>query len=119
MTTIHDLLRLERAGWDALSTGGEAAVSFYREVLAKHVLMVLPGRVVLDDREQVINSMSGAPWETFELSEERVEELAADCAVVVYRASARRGDREYRGVCSSTYLLEDGTWRLALHQQTP
>ncbi len=81
--------------------------------------MVLPGGMVLDDRDEVIDSMSGAPWESFDLSEERVQELAADCAVVVYRASARRGNREYRAVINSTYVFEDGAWRLALHQQTP
>jgi hypothetical protein len=81
--------------------------------------MVLPGGMVLDDRDEVIDSMSGAPWESFELSEERVHELAGNCAVIVYRASARRGDREYHAVFNSTYVFEDGAWRLALHQQTP
>jgi hypothetical protein len=119
MTTMDDLLALERAGWDALSTGSEAAASFYDEVLAKQVLMVLPGGMVLDDRDQVIESMRGAPWDGYDLSEEQVHELAADCAVVVYRASARRGDNEYRAVFNSTYVREDGAWRMALHQQTP
>jgi hypothetical protein len=119
MTTTHDLLRLERAGWEALSTSGEAAAAFYSDVLATQVLMVLPGGMVLDDRDEVIDSMSGAPWESFELSEERVHELAGNCAVIVYRASARRGDREYHAVFNSTYVFEDGAWRLALHQQTP
>ena len=94
MTTTHDLLRLERVGWEALSTSGEAAASFYSDVLATQALMVLPGGMVLDDRDQVIDSMSGEPWESFDLFEERVQELATDCAVVVYPASARRGDRE-------------------------
>ena len=119
MTTTHELLSLERAGWEALSTSGEAAVKFYSGVIATHAVMVLPGGMVLDDRDQVLDSMSGAPWESFEISEEHVQELGADSAVVVYRASARRGDREYRAVFNSTYVFENGAWRLALHQQTP
>ncbi len=94
-------------------------MAFYSDVLAMQAVMVLPGGMVLDDRDQVIDSMSGPPWESFSISDESVLELAADCAVVVYRASARRGDREYRAVFNSTYVFEDGAWRLALHQQTP
>ncbi len=114
-----DLLQLERAGWDALSTGGDAAATFYDDVLAQDVVMVFPGGIVLDDRDEIIDSMKGAPWDHFELSDERVDRLGPGCAVVVYRASARRADSEYRAVVNSTYVLEGGVWRLALHQQTP
>lgn len=37
---------------------------------------------------------------------------------LVDRGQARRGDTDYEALFNSTYVLEDGSWRLALHQQT-
>ncbi len=119
MTMNEDLIELERAGWEALSAGADAAEGFYEDVLAPEVLMLLPGGMVLDNREQVIASMRGAPWDGFQLSDERVLRLGRDGAVVAYRASATRGGQEYEALFNSTYVLVEGRWRLGLHQQTP
>ena len=81
--------------------------------------MLLPGGMVIDSRAEVINSMRGAPWTSFELSDERVVDLGASSAVVAYRATARRGDDEYTALFTSTYVRDGDAWRLALHQQTP
>ena len=113
------LLSLERAGWDALSTSGEAAAEFFGRILASNVLMLLPGGIVIDDRQQAIEAMRGTPWSTFELVDERIVELGDGVAVVAYRASARRVEGEYTALFNSTYVREDGTWHLVLHQQTP
>jgi hypothetical protein len=112
------LIDLEHSAWKALSSG-DAAAQFYERVLADQVLMLLPGGLVMDDREEVINAMRGAPWTSFEFSDERVLELGASSAVVVYRATARRGDGEYTALFNSTYVRDGDSWRLALHQQTP
>ncbi len=120
MSTAEELLRLEREGWHALSTSGEAAESFYAENLASEVLMLLPGGIVLDDREAVVESMGGSPWISFELSDERVLELVDGSVVVAYRATAyREGGERYTALFNSTYVREDSAWRLAFHQQTP
>lgn len=119
MTTRHDLLELEREAWRALATGGVAAATHYGSVLARDVLMLLPGGLVVDDRQQVIDSMQGAPWDAFELTDERVLQLDERAAVVAYRAKARRGDHDYEALFNSTYVRENDAWKLALHQQTP
>lgn len=119
MTTSDDLLDLEREGWQALSTDGEAAADYYARMLADDVLMLLPGGLVIDDRQQVIDSMQGAPWDSFEVSEARVLELDDRTAVVAYRATARRSGGDYEALFNSTYVSAGGEWRLALHQQTP
>ncbi len=113
------LLELERRGWQALSTDGEVAATFYDEVLARNVLFLLPGGAVIDERPQVIESMRGVAWDAFDLSDERVFELTPDCAVVAYRAAARRGGADYEATVNSTYVQRKGSWKLALHQQTP
>jgi hypothetical protein len=114
-----ELMQLERDAWKALSTSGEAAADFYGRVLHDDVLMLLPGGLVIDDRAAVIDSMQGAPWDSYELSDERVLALGHDSAVVAYRATASRGGTGYTALFASTYVRVDGSWRLAVHQQTP
>lgn len=118
--TAHDqLIELEHAGWEALSSDGEAATAFYADVLADDVVMLLPGGLVIDDRDQALATMGGAPWTSFELSDERVVGLGESGAVVAYRASAVRDGEQYDALVASTYARVDGSWRLAAHQQTP
>ena len=119
MTTTEELIRLEHDAWTALSTSGEAAADFYGEVLADEVLMLLPGPMVIDDRAEVVASMNGPSWKSFALSDERVVPLGPDAAIVAYRAHAERGDMVYDALLNSTYVRQDGAWRLVLHQQTP
>ena len=119
MTIRDELLELERAAWEALSTGGDAAASFYERVLANEVLMLLPGGLVIDDRSAAIDSMRGDPWTSYQLSDERVLELNEDCGVVAYRGRATRNASEYSALFNSTFVREEGHWRLAVHQQTP
>ena len=119
MATADEIIALERAAWEALSTSGEAATAFYGERLADRVLMLLPGDLVIDDRDAVVQSMGGAPWDAYSLSDEQVVEVGPDAAVVAYRGKARRGGHDYAALFSSTYVREDGAWRLAVHQQTP
>ena len=75
MSQHDELIDLERAAWKALSTSGDAAAEFYDEVLAKDVLMLLPGGMTIDDRATVVDSMHQADWTSFELSDERVLDL--------------------------------------------
>lgn len=119
MSTRTDLLDLERRAWEALSTDGDAAAAFYGSVLDDEVLILLPGGLVVDDRQSVIDSMRGAPWDSFELADERVLEVDDRTAIVAYRATARRADDEYRALLNSTYVRRDDGWKLVLHQQTP
>jgi hypothetical protein len=116
----HDeLWELERAGWAALSTDGEVASRFYDEVLADEPVFVLPGGLVLDDRDVIIGSMGGAPWDDHTLSDERTVPLGSGTAAVIYRAEAARGGQGYEALVTSTYVRDGGPWRLAVHQQTP
>ncbi len=118
MNDHETLLDLEHAAWRALSTAG-AAAAFYRDVLADDVLMLLPGGMVIDDRDQVIESMNGAPWASYELADERVLDLSDESAVVAYRGKARRGESTTRRSSTAPTSAMTTGWKLAVHQQTP
>jgi len=119
MDTHQTLIDLEHAAWRALATSGAAAADFYRDVLADDVLMLLPGGLVIDDRDTVIQSMNGEPWSTYDLVDERVHDLSDASAVVAYRGTAQREGVDYEALFNSTYIRDESGWKLALHQQTP
>ncbi len=114
-----DLVPLEEAGWRALRSGGAAARAFYDDVLDEQVTMLLPGGLVLADRDAALDSMAGPPWDEVELSDWAVHALTDDVALLTYAAQARRGEMRYAALVSSLYARRPGGWRLAAHQQTP
>ncbi len=119
MATIEDeLLGVERAGWRALAVGADAAEEHYRRLLADDIVVLLPGGLVIADREEMIESMRGPPWDRYELSHERVLRLGGDTAVVIYRAQATRAGKPYTAWLTSTYVRGQDGWRLVVHQQT-
>lgn len=119
-TTLEEELRaIEDLAWRALSASGDAAAEYYEHRLASEVLVLLPGGMVIGDRQQVIDSMRGEPWSEYELSDTRALALGDEAAILAYRVHAQRGDREYDALLASTYVRESGEWKLAVHQQTP
>jgi hypothetical protein len=116
----HDeLIALEIDGWQALSTDGAAASEFYSRLLDKSIVMLLPGGMRLADRDVILESMSGAPWTSFELEDPQVIDLGAEGAIVVYGVVAVREGADYSALVSSVYVPGDEGWRLVFHQQTP
>lgn len=110
---------LERLGWQALSAGPEQATAFYREVLDDEVRMLFPGGLMLTDREQIIESMGGPPWDSHELTELTVVQPHADVAVVSYRVAAARDGAPYAALIASIYVHRAAGWRMVSHQHTP
>ena len=120
MSSEDELIDLEKSGWRALSSTGEAAAEFYDRVLDDTVLMILPGGIVLDDRATIVRSMSGQPWSTFRLEDLRVVQPTADVGVVAYGVVAHREGRgDYAALASTTYVRRADAWKATLHQQTP
>jgi hypothetical protein len=82
-----ELFQLELVGWGALAIGGDTAAEFYRRILASRVLALLPGGVVVEDRDELVSTMRSAGWDWYELSGAVEIRLADDAAVVAYRAA--------------------------------
>lgn len=118
--TTDELVELETTGWEALSTDGPTAATFYEEVLDASVVMALPGGLTLTDRASIIEAMSGRPWASFRIDDPRVVRPTSDTGIVVYRVDARRdGAQPYSALVSSHYVRREAGWRLVFHQQTP
>lgn len=93
--------------------------SAYEELLHPNCLMVFPG-VGLMSADDVLESLKGAPrWRSVEMSSRRTNALGDDAALLAYKAEALRDEAaRYVCFCSSTYVQEDGRWRIVHHQQT-
>lgn len=115
--TLDLLLALEHKGWEALCnrTGG----SFYGELMTEDALMVLVNGIIVD-RDTVVASLNEAPtWDSYELRDPQVVVMSAQCAALVYRATAQRGNEPpFEALMSSTYVMVDDKPRLGLYQQT-
>ena len=119
MRASDELIALERRGWEALATSGEAAADFYRKVLDDDIAILFPGGMTIFDRDAVIASMGGEPWSSFDLSDMHVLMPVPDVAIVTYRSTSQRGDQPpYTALITSLYTRRGDAWRLTLHQQT-
>src|SRR4051794_15509872 len=107
MPEQDDLITLERQGWRALSTSGEAARAFYADVLDENAVMLLPGGMRLDDRTTMLESMSGRPWSRHALEDVSCLRPAPDMGVLTYGVVAERDGSEYSALMSSVYVRRD------------
>jgi hypothetical protein len=119
MPATKDLVDLERRSWEALATEG-AAAPYYEEVLDEDPVVLMPGGMVIDDRQTIIDSMGGPAWKSYDLEEMDVHVLTRNVGVVTYGAHASRdGSEDYSALMTSVYVKRPDGWKLALHQQTP
>lgn len=117
---MEELIELEEQGWQALSTEGDAGKKFYGSVLRDDAVMLFPGGLLIAGKQQILESITDQPWKSFQMEDLQIILLSEKAGVVVYRVSAQGEDGDpYVALISSTYAMEDGTWKLVLHQQTP
>ncbi len=88
-------------------------------MIPEGVMVLANGQVMT--RDEVVEALAQAPpWASFEIDDVRVVPIGAEAASLVYVGTARRDDGDpFVGAMSSTYVRRDGTWKLALYQQTP
>lgn len=116
MSLEEDLLALEERFWL------EGTADFYREHLAGDAAMVFPEPFGIFDEEAILASVGDAPaWAAVRIDRVNVVRLRDSAAVVAYRVAAERADGPpYSAYAASVYVRQDdGSWKLAFHQQTP
>lgn len=113
-----ELLDLEHAGWQALSTGHSRGAEHYGALMTEHAVMVLANGQVMT-RDEVVDALGAAPpWDTYTIEDPHVLAITDDVRALMYRATATRGDTTFRGAMTSVYVAAGDRWHLALYQQT-
>ena len=121
MTAITDdlpaiLLAEEHAGWKAILAGHGG--QHYAREMTRDALMIVEGAVL--GRDDVARAFAGVtPWDSYEIHEPAIIRLGEHSAILAYRAVATRGDETVELRMTTTYLYQDGAWKVAAHQQTP
>jgi hypothetical protein len=114
------LVRLEEESWTALSSGPDAARTFFERFLDDDVVMLFPGGMEMHDRDAILDSIGDQPWSWFKIESTHAIVLSETAAILTYRATAQReGEEQYAALVSSGYRNTTGSWRLCFHQQTP
>jgi hypothetical protein len=109
------LMREEHAGWEAIREG--RAAGYFGSKLTADAAMISPEGVL--DRRETIQSLHASSWDHFELHEPRLVRLGNHAGVLAYRAVVKDGDDVYEAWLSTTYLWQDGGWKIAARQETP
>jgi Domain of unknown function (DUF4440) len=113
-----ELVKLERAGWEALSQPG-SGVPFYENILTPDALMVFPVGAL--NRDETLDAIRrSVPWEHYRMDEVHTFRPLPTVGIVTYYGVANRpGQSDYAAWMSSVYVLVGETWKLALYQQSP
>jgi len=115
-----DISVIEQNAWKALATDQLVARSFFEGLLDQEAVMTLPGGVILETPDEILNSFSETPWSWFKIEGENTIDLSENIKLFCYRVTAQRQDEEiHDALASSLYVRRKGTWKLIFHQQTP
>jgi hypothetical protein len=107
---------LEDKGWRALCD--QRATEFFRTALTDDVLIVVPGMVI--DREMFLQNADSDPWASYHIDDRHTMQVTSDCVVLTYHVTASRPEGlPYTAWLTSAWVRRGGTWKMALHQQTP
>lgn len=116
MSEATDLvIALERGFWTHADDPG-----YFREHIAEGGLMVIEPMGFVE-KQQSVAMTADAPWGDVEMLDVKAREVTSDCIVVAYHGRGRRPTDEapYQGSIASTYVRQDGEWRLALSAHQP
>lgn len=108
-----ELWRLEESFW----LGGAQT---FRSTMADGAIMVFPYPAGILQGDRITDGIGSAPRWRSVLMRDRTASIRGNVAVLAYRAEAERESEPLREMlCASTYIREEGGWRLMSHQQTP
>jgi hypothetical protein len=104
---------------DAINAGDAA---FFERNLTDDALLIFPGPAGTYTKAQCVASMSDhPPYVKYDLSDQRIVHIGESTAVLTHHATVMHtADEKPRSIMVATVLvLQDGAWRMALHQWTP
>jgi trehalose-6-phosphate synthase len=101
-----------------LWTGGDQV---YSERVSDDCVMALPAEPYVFAGEQATKAVQDTPkWDEVEFLDTQVSRPQESLIVIAYRVQAKRADKSYHAVCTSTLRrLAHEEWDVVQHQQTP
>jgi hypothetical protein len=118
MDLTRPLVEIEKQLWK-----NDAAL--YHQHLLEEAVLVFAETGVITKSAAVeaieAENAEGRRWAEVRFYDARSLQVAADVAVLTYRVNARWEHERSKStaLASSMYVLRDGSWKLAFHQQTP
>jgi hypothetical protein len=118
MSLANQLLDIERQLWR-----NDAAL--YQFHLIEEALLVFPETAVItrSDAVEAIKreNSEGRRWAEVRMDTVHSLQVTQDVALLSYRVAARWEHEESANtaLASSLYVMRDGAWKLAFHQQSP
>lgn len=87
--------------------------------MADGAVMVMPYPAGILQGETIGEKKKAAPkWDDVTFADQTCRQHGTT-AVLAYKATAHAGDTRYEALCVSTYIDDEGEWRLISHQETP
>jgi hypothetical protein len=88
--------------------------------MAGDATMVFPKPVGILEGDQILQRLTGAPRRKSVDIGEKFQARLGQTMVLAYKATGRREDaKSCSSLCSSTYVRDDGRWKLALASADP
>jgi hypothetical protein len=111
----EEILAIERGFWTQADDPG-----FFEENIAEDGISVIEPMGVIE-KEKAVKMTAKEPWETVEMSDVVVRQPAPNVAVVAYHGAGKnpQDGKPYRVSVASTYVRQDGRWRLAVTAHQP
>lgn len=117
---MNKLIKIEKEGWEALSSSKEASQNYYNSILHQDAMMMFPGGMQVKGKENILKSISPQPWDSFEIKNTKIISASNKVKILTYKVNAQRKSSDfYEALISSTYIFINYKWKLIFHQQTP
>lgn len=116
MSTKSEIEKVERGFWENAQDP-----EYYRENTAENFLGVFTEMDFVDQASTVKMTKQAPGWHDLKMSDARVIELGSDSAALVYKATAKMGEKKepYAATITSVYVKQKGAWKLTLHEHLP
>ena len=116
MSEIADeILAIEKGFWTRVDDP-----RFFEENLADEGISVIEPMGFIGKR-QAVQMTADKPYQNVEMTDVVLHQVTPDCVILAYHGQgARDGDEgPHRSSIASTYVRQDGRWRLALTAHQP
>lgn len=106
--------------WEMEQNFWLADAAYFTQKLAEGCIMVFPQPAEILVGAAIVQWLKGAPrWDTVDMTDRKWTHDEVGAVTIAYKAKADRQGKPYSALCSSTYVGQNGNWKLMQHQQTP